>query len=77
MLEKELEIYSQKRAQLQSEYPQGGFVVIKDEEVLGVWQTRIDALAEGIKKYGDTSFLVKDIFENDVAVNFTRNLSFV
>jgi len=76
MLDKELEVYQKNKADLQAQNPQGGFVVIKGEEVLGVWQTRMDALNEGIKKYGDVAFLVKDINESDIAINFSRNLAF-
>jgi hypothetical protein len=77
MLERELEKYHHIKAQLQQDNPHGGFVVIKDDEVLGVWQARIDALKAGLQKYGDVSFLVKDINEGIVAANFTRDLKFV
>ena len=76
MLEKELSLFNKINAELQSQYPQGGFVVIKDDEILGVWSSRIDALRTGIDKYGDVEFLVKNIFDNDVVINFTRNLIF-
>jgi hypothetical protein len=77
MLETELNLYHKIKAQLQAENPNGGFVVIKDETVLGVWQTRIDALKAGLDKFGDVSFLVKDIDENIFAANLTRELKFV
>ena len=77
MLEKELEKYHQIKATLQHENPNGGFVVIKDDKVLGVWQARIDALRAGINEFGDVSFLVKDINEGIVAANFSRDLKFV
>lgn len=76
MLEKELQKYHQVKAQLQHDNPDGGFVVIKDDYVLGVWQTRIDALKAGIDKFGDVIFLVKDIKEGIIAANFTRDLKF-
>lgn len=77
MLEKELEKYAQVKAELQSKYPDGGFVVIKDTEVLGIWQTRVDALRAGIEKYGNVSFLVKDIRDSNIVANFSRNLKLV
>lgn len=76
MLETELNLYHKIKAQLQAENPDGGFVVIKDETVLGVWATRIDALKAGLDKFGDVSFLVKDIDENIFAANLTRDLKF-
>lgn len=77
MLEKELEVYRKVKSDLQSKNTNGGYVVIKDDEVLGVWQTRVDALKAGIEKYGNVSFLVKDINENDVVLNFSRTHLFV
>ena len=70
MLEKELSLFNKVNAELQSQYPQGGFVVIKDDEILGVWSSRIDALRTGIDKYGDVEFLVKNIFDNDVFYSY-------
>ena len=75
-LQKELIKYSAVRAELQAQYPDVGFVVIKGDEVLGVWESRMDALKAGIDKYGNVPFLVKDLYESDVAINFTRHLVF-
>ncbi|HUW05518.1 MAG TPA: hypothetical protein VMW01_04590 [Williamwhitmania sp.] len=76
MFEKELEVYKKIKADYLAQSPQGGFVVIKGEEVLGIWQSRLDALKAGIDKYGDVPFLVKNINESDIVVNFSRNLIF-
>jgi hypothetical protein len=76
MFELELSIYNNNKAKLQQEYPTGGYVVIFGEEILGVWHDRTDALRAGIDKYGNIAFLVKDINESDVNINFTRNLIF-
>lgn len=75
MLETEMKKYQEVKAALQVQHPDGGFVVIKDEEVYGVWQTRTDALKEGIEKYGNVQFLVKDIMESGIVANFSRNLT--
>lgn len=76
MFEKELEIFKKIKADLLSQYSSGGFVVIKGDEILGVWQSRLDALKSGIDKYGDVPFLVKNINESDIVINFSRNLIF-
>jgi hypothetical protein len=76
MLEKELETFKIKKAELLLQNPNGGFVVIKDDKVLGVWQSRMDALKFGIEEFGNVPFLVKSITESDVSINFTRNLIF-
>jgi hypothetical protein len=76
MFEKELQIFHKRKSDLVSKNQLGGFVVIKDEEVLGVWVSRIDALKAGIDKYGDVPFLVKNISDPDATINFTRNVKF-
>jgi len=77
MLEKELKYYNEVRDELRAKYPEGGFVVIKDETILGVWLNRTDALKSGIETYGNVPFLVKDINDNPSAkINFTRNINF-
>lgn len=74
MFEQELHKFNEVKASLVAENPQGGFVVIKGNEVLGVWASRIDALKEGIEHYGNIPFLVRDINEEQTVVNFSRNL---
>ncbi len=76
MLEKELEVYRLNKANLQLKNANGGFVVIKGEEILGVWETRLDALKIGIEKYGNVSFLIKNIDENNEVFNFSHNIQF-
>jgi len=76
MLETELKLFNSINGELQSQYPSGGFVVIKGDEVLGVWESRMDALRTGMEKYGNVVFLVKNIFDADIAVNFSRDLMF-
>ena len=76
MLENELNTFNKVNAELQANHPNGGFVVIKGDEVLGVWETRNDALKAGVEKYGNVEFLVKNIFDIDVTINYTRNLMF-
>lgn len=74
MLEKELNIFNKVKADLMIKNPNGGFVVIKDEDILGVWESRMDALKSGIEKYGDVPFLVKDINYFNTSIYFTRNI---
>lgn len=77
MLEKELSYFKSKQAELIVANPFGGFVVIKGEEILGVWLNRIDAMKEGIAKWGNVSFLVKNINDDLTnVINFSRNLKF-
>ncbi len=77
-LKRELEVFNQKQGELQNEHPDGGYVVIKDGEVLGVWKDREDALKEGIKAFGNVSFLIRDIYTDldSILANFSKNLTF-
>ena len=77
MLELELKKFKEIQGSLKEEHPSGGFVVIKEDDVLGVWNDRVDALRQGIEKYGDVQFLVKNIMDDNTAVNFSRHLEFV
>lgn len=77
MLEKELDYFKKNLNQLRGDNPQGGFVVIKDETILGVWQSRQDAIKEAVEKWGNSLFLVKDLNEEfGMGINYTRNLNF-
>jgi hypothetical protein len=77
MLEKELQYFKKIQNELQLKHSHGGFAVIKNEVLLGVWKNRSDALKEGIEEYGLTPFLVKNI-NDDIGktINFTRDLEF-
>jgi hypothetical protein len=79
MLEQELDYYKKHLNELRANNPQGGFVVIKEESLLGIWFSRQDAIRAGVEKLGtDTIFLVKDINEPmDHKINYSRNIKFV
>lgn len=77
MLEKELALFKEKQPELRGANQNGGFVVIKDNEILGVWMNRTDAMKEGVLKWGNVPFLVKNINDDlSHVVNFSRNLRF-
>ena len=59
---------------LKRQNPEGGFVVIKDGKVVGVWRDEIDALNEGAKKIQEDVFLVRDINDTGEPVYFTRDI---
>ena len=73
-LDAEIEVFERIQSQLQRENPEGGFVVIKDDEVLGVWRDWADASREGMKKYGDVVFLVRDINDTGEPFYFSRDI---
>ena len=58
MLDTEREFFEKHRDDLLREYP-GKFVVVKESQVLGGFDTIQDALGAGARQFGMTSFLVR------------------
>jgi hypothetical protein len=57
-LEKEFEYYLQNQEELLQKY-EGKFVVIKDDAVIGVYETELEAVEETSKKHELGTFLVQ------------------
>jgi hypothetical protein len=66
ILENELKRFEMLKGEYKATHPNGGFLVIKGDEVLGIWNDRSDALKAGIEKYGDVQFLV-DVAFHEIA----------
>jgi hypothetical protein len=60
MLEQERQYFSEHRAELLAQHV-GRFVVIKENELIGSFNTIEEALAEGAKRFGLTPFLVRQV----------------
>ena len=60
MLEKERQYFSEHLAELVSQHLEK-FVVIKNEELIGAFNTIEDALSEGAKRFGLAPFLVRQV----------------
>jgi hypothetical protein len=58
MLETERNFFQQNREDLLRRFP-GKFVVIKEQQVLGAYESIQHALSAGAREYGVTSFLVR------------------
>lgn len=70
MLDKERNFYNEKREELVSQHL-GKFVLIKEEEVVGVYNKIEEALAEGARRFGMQPFLVRQISqpaENEINI---------
>ena len=65
MLEKERKYFSEHLAELISQHS-GKFVVIRDDELIGTFNTIEDALAEGARRFGLTPFLVRQVTAAEV-----------
>ncbi len=64
MLEKEYQFFLANKEELIKKYP-GKFIVIKDEEVVGVYETLQDALGTSAKAYPLGTFLIQQISDKE------------
>ena len=71
-LERELAIYTEHLMDLLPN--EGKYVVIKGEEVLGVYDSLDGALSAGYERYGDVDFLVKQISAVEPIEHFSRDI---
>jgi hypothetical protein len=62
MLDIERQFFEENRESLALQYP-GKFLVIKEREVVGAFDDMNDALSEGTRTFGLTSFLVRNVNE--------------
>ncbi len=67
---RELDYFERERMQLLSR-AKGKFAVIKGEELIGVFDTEMDAVRAGYRRLGNEAFLIKHIVEADIPLNFT------
>ncbi len=67
MLEKERKYFEAHRAEWLKENPEK-FFLIKNEELIGVFNTQQEALIEGARRFGIESFLVRQVEESEQLV---------
>ncbi|MCX6841916.1 MAG: hypothetical protein NTX53_06535 [candidate division WOR-3 bacterium] len=73
LLKKEIETYNAHKAELVGQ-SKGKYVLIKDDHIVGVFDTEMDAIHQGYERFGNVPFLVKQIVQVEVPLNFTSNL---
>lgn len=73
ILDLELKTYEMHREELISK-SLGKFALIKDDQVVTVFDTKLDAIRHGYDRFGNVPFLVKEIVEVEIPLNFTSNL---
>ncbi|MBL7898087.1 MAG: hypothetical protein JNJ99_06105 [Crocinitomicaceae bacterium] len=77
ILEKNFDWFQLHKNEITKTYPKGGHVLIWECKVQGVWATRAEALAAGLKIFGNVPFLVRSLKEEDsYQVNFSINPAF-
>jgi len=73
LLDIELKTYEQNRDHLLGT-AEGKFVLIRDNQVVGIYDSKMDAIAEGYRQFGNVPFLVKQVLKIEAPLNFTSNL---
>jgi hypothetical protein len=64
MLDKERKYFEKHRAEWLKQHP-SKFVLVKDEELIGIFDTQQEALVEGARRFGSDSFLVRQVEESE------------
>lgn len=64
MLEKEYEFFQKNKKEFKKKYL-GKFIVIKNEEIIGVYSSSGEALKETSKNHAMGTFLIQEVVEND------------
>lgn len=78
MLEKEFKFYLDNQAEFVEKYD-GKVVVIKDQTVVGVYETEIEAYSDSINKFEKGSFLIQQVAsgkDNYSQTYYSRRVSF-
>ncbi len=73
-LEKEFQTYLTHKEELLAK-SEGKFVLIKDVTIIDVYSSYEDALKEGLRKFGNVPFLVKQIQREDEVNFFYTNVA--
>ena len=73
LLDAELQTYEKNRESLLGS-ADGKFVLIKGEQVVGVYESEMDAINQGYRQLGHVPFLVKQILKIDTPLNFVSNI---
>ena len=73
VLAKELETYEAKLENLLGSR-EGKFVLVYGEDILGTFDSQMDAVARGYLELGNVPFLVKQVLRVDVPLSSVSNL---
>jgi hypothetical protein len=64
MLEKERTYFQQQRTEWLTKFP-GRFVLVKNDALIGVFNTPDEALMEGARRFGLESFMVRQVEQDE------------
>jgi len=68
----ELKTYGQHRDELLGT-AEGKFALIHEDQVIGVYDSKPDAIAQGYERFGNVPFLVKQVLKVETPQNFVSN----
>jgi hypothetical protein len=73
VLEKELETYEKLREELLAEH-EGKYVLILGDQMLGIFDTQMDAIRTGYQRFGHVPIFVKKIERVETPITFGGGL---
>lgn len=73
VLDVEWETFERHREELVGQ-SEGKYVLIHEDQILGVFESQQDAISQGYERLGNVPFLVKQIARFDAPQNFVTNL---
>ena len=73
LLTKELQTFNTHKRELIGK-ANGKFALVKDDQIVDIFDTKFDAIRQGYERFGNVPFLVKQVVEIDIPQNFTSNL---
>jgi hypothetical protein len=73
VLDSELQTYERRRESLLGS-AQGKFVLIKGDQIVGVYESKMDAVNQGYRQLGHVPFLVKQVLKVETPLNLMSNL---
>ena len=72
-LDTELKTYAKHR-DLLLRTAEGKFVLIRHEEIAGIYESEMDAITQGYQKFGNVPFLVKQVVKIETPLDLRSNL---
>ncbi|MBI4606448.1 MAG: hypothetical protein HY721_31165 [Planctomycetes bacterium] len=73
LLDEEIKTYEQHRDELIGK-AEGKFVLIRGGAVVGVYDSKMDAIRQGYQQFGNVPFLVKQVLRVEPPQSFVSNL---
>ena len=73
MLDREFQTFQEHKQNLVKNH-KGKFVLIKDDEIIGIFENELDAVKQGNEQFKDSHFLVNEITDDKFKIRFMPSL---